>query len=525
MAGVSVAGIACALGATAGAAVSVRVRSLQVISRTPSLPHTEACLDPGDGPPNADAEPTLAANPRNRRDLIAAWWIAQTGLKRLMRAAGIGVTHNGGRSWTTTVAQHVDSCTGRPAYSVLGAHDPWVAFAADGSRAYLVVESGRHLLPTLPGGGDSGNPPDTPVFEAGNTNTLWIYRSMDGGRSWSEPVDIVEASLLTGSPDQARLAVDPRDPNRLYLVWHQISPAAFALTMDVFFGAPAYFSSSPDGGQTWSAPRAIYSPAGFVLEDPFLQHPFVLADGTLVDVFDEQNLSNGGGLGALLPASVLAIRSSDHGRSWSAPIHIATHSPIPFPTDPDTGKRALETSASASSAIAPDGTLYVAWADAAGSDGRMRVLISSSRDAGLTWTPPRQVAKTTTAIGEIATAVSSDGTVGVTYYDTRNDRPHDHFWTTDVYIATSRDRGISWDETHLAGPFDLATAPQQSSPIGQLAWLGEYLGLTGVPGGFVAAFPMAKPLAQNGPSDIFAARILLHPRRPSHRHKRRRRHH
>jgi hypothetical protein len=88
-------------------------------------------------------------------------------MKRLMRAAGVAVTTNGGRAWRTGVAQDVDSCTGRPDYSVLGAHDPWVTFSRDGRRAYLVVESGHHLLPA-PNPNGTGNPPDSLLFEAGD---------------------------------------------------------------------------------------------------------------------------------------------------------------------------------------------------------------------------------------------------------------------------------------------------------------------------------------------------------------------
>jgi hypothetical protein len=43
-------------------ASSFRVRSLQVISPTPPLPHAATCLDPGNGPPSADAEPALDVN-------------------------------------------------------------------------------------------------------------------------------------------------------------------------------------------------------------------------------------------------------------------------------------------------------------------------------------------------------------------------------------------------------------------------------------------------------------------------------
>ena len=54
----------------------------------------------------------------------------------------------------------------------------------------------------------------------------------------------------------------------------------------------------------------------------------------------------------------------------------------------------------------------------------------------------------------------------------------------------------------LAGPTDLQTAPLPGHN-----YVGEYQGLAGLRRGFAAAFTLASPQAQNGPTDIFFARI------------------
>lgn len=52
-------------------------------------------------------------------------------------------------------------------------------------------------------------------------------------------------------------------------------------------------------------------------------------------------------------------------------------------------------------------------------------------------------------------------------------------------------------------PTDLRTAPLPAHN-----YVGEYQGLAALPGrGFAAIFTMAAPLAKNGPTDIFFARI------------------
>ena len=94
--------------------------------------------------------------------------------------------------------------------------------------------------------------------------------------------------------------------------------------------------------------------------------------------------------------------------------------------------------------------------------------------------------------------------VGVTWYDLRNDRPGDTALTADAWFASSRDRGATWRQKHVAGPTDLRTAPL---PAHRLQRLGEYQGLAGLRRGFAAAFTLASPQAQNGPTDIFFARI------------------
>ncbi len=102
-----------------------------------------------------------------------------------------------------------------------------------------------------------------------------------------------------------------------------------------------------------------------------------------------------------------------------------------------------------------------------------------------------------------AVAVDSHGTVGVTWYDLRNDRPGDGALTADVWFAHSDDGGTSWRQTHVAGPTDLRTAPLPGHN-----YVGEYQGLAALRGrGFAAVFTLAGPQAQDGPTDIFFARI------------------
>jgi len=181
---------------------------------------------------------------------------------------------------------------------------------------------------------------------------------------------------------------------------------------------------------------------------------------------------------------------------------LAGSRPIPpgTPVDPDTGLP-LPQPGFPSAAVAPDGTVYVAFEDStSASSGAIGV--ARSRDGGRTWSSAPLPGISAFAF-EPAIAVDAHGTVGVTWYDLRNDRPGDSHLSADVWFAHSEDRGRSWRQAHVAGPTDLRTAPLPSHN-----YVGEYQGLAALGGrGFAAIFTLAAPQARNGPTDIFFARI------------------
>ena len=145
---------------------------------------------------------------------------------------------------------------------------------------------------------------------------------------------------------------------------------------------------------------------------------------------------------------------------------------------------------------------YVAWDhDSSATSGTIE--IAKSTDGGISWSGPTPIAGINAFAFEPAIAVDKHGTVGVIWYDHRNDRSGDVPLTTDVWFAHSRDSGGSWRQTHVAGPFDLRAAP---SPTG-FPRLGEYQGLAALRRGFAAIFTQAVPQAKDGPTDILFARI------------------
>jgi hypothetical protein len=100
----------------------------------------------------------------------------------------------------------------------------------------------------------------------------------------------------------------------------------------------------------------------------------------------------------------------------------------------------------------------------------------------------------------------ADGTVGVTYYDFRNNTaapglPTD-YWL--VHCHASCTNAANWSETHVAGPFD-----EEQAPVAQGFFVGDYEGLASIGNDFLPLFVQAGPVT--GQSDAFAARVRPTP--------------
>lgn len=235
----------------------------------------------------------------------------------------------------------------------------------------------------------------------------------------------------------------------------------------------------------------------------------MLPNGTLVDIF---NLEKGSGINT--PGFFEAVvRSTDKGVTWSKPIIISKEMSVAV-TDPDTGAP-LRTSAGLPD-MAVDrttGTLYAVWEDGRFSNGAHNdIALSRSTDGGLTWSAPIKANQTTNNATAFTPSVyvAANGTVGVTSYDFRNNTP-DAGVPTDYWLVRCSSAGGDctnpgkWSETHVAGPFDIETAPNSRGYI-----LGDYEGLTTVGSDFNTFLPFFVQTNTGNTTnrtDVFAASV------------------
>jgi hypothetical protein len=401
-----------------------------------------------------ELETAITVNPANPRNIIATW--KQDVGPDSTRSDLVASSQDGGKTWTRTTIPDLTVCTGGTADT---GSDPWVSAGGDGS----VYFSG--LAADI-----STEPPTTAVVAS---------HSEDGGLTWpsvttvAPPLQGNETDAITGSP-----TLD----GHAYTVWANF-------TFDFPRANTLEFSRTTDGGVTWSPPVLIDQPGPFAWD--VAPRLLVLPDGTLLTLFAQTDLEAGFG-------THYAARSLDEGQTWLPPVQVGPQLPLTEFVHPEFGH--LPQPHFPSAAVAPDGTAYLAFENnsSASSGG---IGVAKSRDGGLTWTSSMLPGVSAYAF-EPAIAVDKKGTVGVIWYDLRNDQLGDAALTADVWFAQSRNGGASWRQRHVAGPTDLRTAPLPAHN-----YVGEYQGLAGLRRGFAAAFTLAAPQAQDGPTDIFFTRI------------------
>ena len=215
-------------------------------------------------------EPNLAVNPRDPRNLLGASIVDSSGGLAIAAYASF----DGGTTWRSHGALD-DSGNGR---------DPTVSFDADG-RGYVCA----------------------------NTNDLHVWRTDDGGRSFTSPMLATRGRHL----DHPWLAADPTpgpaDATHLYVAWTQGEN-------NVELG----FSRSTDGGRSFEAPRSIDSVSGS--GEANLASPSLAAgmDGAVYIAYGVWPPVPSGGLRPEFPTPIQVISSTDRGLTWMGPTRLGT---------------------------------------------------------------------------------------------------------------------------------------------------------------------------------------------------------
>ncbi len=250
-----------------------------------------------------------------------------------------------------------------------------------------------------------------------------IVKSVDGGTTWTEPLDM---PMFGGEFTQQS------DP---WLYWHdgtiyyaylEFEPDYFLNTSNPDFFTQITVAKSEDYGSTWTTARASN---GTYFADK--ETMMVSDDGTVYVVYDDVNVDAEDG-----NATVRFTRSTDGGTTFQE-MSVIDEDPGyvgPFVAQNSTGG------------------LFVAWTWLDSTYTQGAIFLSRSADGGITWDGPRAI----DTGGNHSAATAPGGrpgktTLPVLRFD-NSDRlyllwsdlyePDDHSW--DVYLCYSDDSGETW---------------------------------------------------------------------------------
>lgn len=387
----------------------------------------------------SESETAIAVNPTNPMNLIVG---------AICGGDCAYSSLDGGQTWTQT----------RFTAPFTSGGDPAVAFCGDGSAFYVELGFGF-------------------VGGANYRTGLFVYKSTDGGQTWSLPQTILDhtgtLSFVTDKPWIACDSTGSAFNNRVYVVYSDRAGSLASGIMRV--------KRSADSGATWSAP-VVVSPAA-------QQNQGFLAIGPSGEVYVAWDWVPPGGYNA---GTIRFDKSTNGGVSFGATdVDAATFTGID--ADPNFRRLTYPTMAVDLSSGPRRGTIYIAWSDQRSGDPD--ILLTRSADGGATWSPPVRVNDDAVGNGAEQWAqgltADPDGRVIVSFSDRRRFIGGSRY---EVWGAISRDGGQTFDTNFL-----IADTPSQ---VPFPMFLGDYDGVAATSDHLYATWADQRPGLTDAP-DIF----------------------
>jgi hypothetical protein len=460
-----------AAGTAASAAPAGATGLIQVSHGSPFAGCTVGATPTSTLYPGAEVEPSVANSRLFPGEVVGAWQ-----QDRWSNGGSHGIasafSRDGGRTFNRSVWP-VSRCAPHGlAYD--RASDPWVSIGPEG------VVYGSAL-----------------TFDANTArNAVVATTSYDGGRTWRNTTELIKDTESTFVDDKNSVTADPVRPGSAYQIWDRLELSADGALL---FGGPTLLSTTRDFGRTWSAPQTIVHTRQFQQTIGNV----IVADsrtGALYDVYESLQFTDATA-SQLVFARSEVVRSTDGGRTWSAPSIVANDSSV-GDVDPNTGAQLRTGAGLPQPAIDPrTGELYVVYEGTDFTGGAYnQIQLVHSVDGGRTWSGPTRVnGDPAVQAFTPAIAVSGAGDVGITYYDLRTLKPNNTTTLPTSTWLTIAPRGSAhFDrERQIAPVFDHLQAPNAFG-----LFLGDYQGLATFGNEFRALFVTTNANSTGNRTDV-----------------------
>ena len=400
-------------------------------------------------------EPSVAVNPRNPRQLLAACQAAATARDYQYRPGPVYIATylslDGGATWRNGARPQPPAGAAAPSDDVTVAFDPQ-------GRGYLLASRASNT----PGG-----------------RAIYGYRTDDGGHSFSAPVTL-STRQYSDHPGIAAAAGESASQRYVHAIWAAQDPN----------GNPALaFTRSTDGGESFGSPRHILTddrPSNGSVGGKLVAGPHGLVCAVCNVAVQE---SSGDTIG-----HVMAICSTDFGRTFAAPVELGAEAlDIGLPG----GVKAKSDSAVATT---PHGdALYVAYTTHQPGAAHSDVVVTGSHDRGRTWSRPvKATPDDDVTYFQPNLAVDETGRVAISAFALAGGKVDEV-----LLVSTPRQLRFGRPIRVSTTAFDPRRGSIGSSDKEGAWWIGDYQGITAAAG----AFHLVWNDTRTGNLDLFAATV------------------
>jgi hypothetical protein len=372
----------------------------------------------------AQSETTIAVDPTDPKHLLAS----SNDLSNFSSFNNVQESFDGGRTWVNAGLSVSGFC-----------YDPWLTFNADGDAFFAYECSDQRIA----------------YRKAGAPN--WVHTTLVG------PGPFPDRDMVTAD-------TDPNSPGfgRVYIGYDE---AAFNNAAHVLYSA--------DGFGSWSKSPKINDTSSTIGVNVA-----TCPDGSVHAAWEDFS-----------GRKLWADRSNDGGATWATDrivtnYRLATQSFfIAIPPQPNRGILPFPFADCAPAGAAFAGRLYVSYVDKSPTSSDTDVYVRFSDDGGQNWSPEVEVDDETVNAYQFHQAISvgPDGTVAVSFYDTRDDFPNNE--KTHRYISFSTDGGQTWSTNER-----LTGGQSDESGPGDANDYGDYQGMDARPDqGFWSVWTDSRP--------------------------------